>query len=507
MLQRFFQLNVHQLIRQIGLILLVLMPVQNVIGQIMTGFLGLPAAVLLWKEGLLILLGGLMFVVTVRSLFKNEFKPSRLRLLAPVTVYAGIVLLAMVASFVNQVPLRELALGFRVELLWVGVLAVGFSYVLKFKNQLDIVHTWLKMNKTGIYIGYFILLVVILASLAVGQTRLFGGLGFSDGWGTSDNLVLDSPLCHSIDSAGNGCRLSGGFASPNYLAGYLLLIWPYFLLNLFTTWKNGVGRFTRKIFWLELVFAASIPVWLVLTYARFALLAVMAMAGLAIIIAILQRPGKTIRNTKWLKTLLRSTGIAIFSFPLIFLTTFMLIGYSPALLNSLPGFLAKPGSTLGHYKQTSAALEIVTTKQNIWLIGYGLGQVGTVAKPQYKNVENTKIVQENLDVAQKLNIPPYELPVPENWYLQLVLNGGVVYAGLYLGLVGLVLLPIFLILLKNKALGAEVWVLSLGLYGIFVGNLFLHIWENQTIAIYFVLLSITLGLTFWKHETKNLSQS
>jgi hypothetical protein len=33
-------------------------------------------------------------------------------------------------------------------------------------------------------------------------------------------------------------------------------------------------------------------------------------------------------------------------------------------------------------------------------------------------------------------------------------------------------------------------IFGLGFFGVFVGNLFLHVWENQAVSVYFVLMYI-----------------
>lgn len=74
-----------------------------------------------------------------------------------------------------------------------------------------------------VYFGFFLVVLVFEVSQFLGQNAVLTKLGFTD------TASQNSPkICDLVDFGQSDCRLSAGFASPNHLAAYLLLILPVF---------------------------------------------------------------------------------------------------------------------------------------------------------------------------------------------------------------------------------------------------------------------------------------
>lgn len=454
---------VQKTILTLSVFLLAFLPITHFMGLIITDVLGLPEFLLLWKEllvGVIILLQ--LWVVAADA--DRDLKPGFL--------YVAVVALGVGSSIIENVPLRELLLGFRVELFWVAFVASTWMWLKSSTKYLKKnLHVWDTYIMRGVVVGFALVNILSAGSLVFGPVDFYTSLGIEGGWERVGEVRLQSPLCHSVDTIGDDCRLTGGFATPNNFAGYLLLILPIFLVEAYSSYLTKERQ--KVAIWLGL--SGWIVVSIFLSYSRFAYLSLGMMALLL---------GYKAIQIKFRKnhSELQKGLIILLSIPVVLLAIFLSIGYQEIIDSPLPTSLTKPGSTIDHYKKTKANYEAALNKfPEILVKGYGLGQSGTIAKPQYKDVEATPIVEENLEIAAKYEIKPWEFPVPENWYLQLVLNGGLLYALFYVMLISR---PLKYLWGDSK----RIFILSLGLYTIFVGNLILHIWENPVISIYFVLM-------------------
>jgi hypothetical protein len=172
-------------------------------------------------------------------------------------------------------------------------------------------------------------------------------------------------------------------------------------------------------------------------------------------------------------------------FPIFLVGAMFVIGENIdqiARLEILPNALVRSHSTAGHYKLTKIATQIIQKKAPI-LQGYGLGQSGPIAKLDYnKDIEKTPIIAENAEFADKLLVPRYEMAVPENWYLQLILNGGFVYAILYIFI-------LYQLITRLQGENSFQFAIALAGFGILVGNLYLHIFESPVVVFYLGILA------------------
>lgn len=470
-------------------VLLIFLPISNFLGQIGTNILGLPIYSLLWKE----LIVGIIILVMVFDIIKKIFetifrrfveklinkttikKENSLKEFLPIILYLIIIGFILFSSITNRVPLNQFWLGFRFELFWVGFLVVCMTWV-NFGYSLS-----LKKLKPALDLGFVLLNIIIASSLYFGADKFYSRFGYSSGWSSINNLILESPLCHSIDSVGGGCRLSGGFNNPNHLAGYLLLVIPIFLYYIFDS-KNSI-----LIRIINLIFVILALGFGFLTYARYAFVAVIVI----ILLVILKQVFKNNYLIKAIVTVFLLLNLIVLN-----------IGIKPQILEKLPSYLAKSQSTLDHYRYTNLTLDIIVRDfpSNIAL-GYGLGQAGTAAKPQYqKDILQSPIVLKNQDLAKKYNLPAHQLPNPENWFLQVIQNGGILYGIVYMLIILMSLQGLFR---EEKIYGTSnqdyieltfdnntklAFYVSLGLLTIVFGNTGLHIWESSVIALLYPII-------------------
>jgi O-antigen ligase len=164
----------------------------------------------------------------------------------------------------------------------------------------------------------------------------------------------------------------------------------------------------------------------------------------------------------------------------------LITSFDPMLYTGfLPSSIAKPSSSLEHYRLTQVNLDILKAQPSILLTGLGLGSSGPAANYE----PESKLKKDFEYLSYKWLIKEDRIKIPENWYLQLLLNGGLLYAILYLLIVTI---PIWQLWKIIKAKDSNI-VFLMGFVGILIGNIFLHLWENQTIALYWTILWLTLA--------------
>jgi hypothetical protein len=101
------------------------------------------------------------------------------------------------------------------------------------KNKLWLKNTE-KTLRTSLYLGFFLVVLVFLAGTLWGQETVLSSFGFEN-----NNSQTTPQVCHLVDFGENSCRLSAGFASPNHLAAYLLLVLPIFWFDTFKEVNNS----------------------------------------------------------------------------------------------------------------------------------------------------------------------------------------------------------------------------------------------------------------------------
>jgi len=108
------------------------------------------------------------------------------------------------------------------------------------------------------------------------------------------------------------------------------------------------------------------------------------------------------------------------------------INLPSSVLQKLPTFISKPSSTHFHAMRTFATLEILKQNPIKSLTGYGLAASGPAAKHDYYQIDKFPLFLENEKIAYQHDLVGEDLMIPENWFLQTALNGGLIYALFYL---------------------------------------------------------------------------
>jgi len=104
------------------------------------------------------------------------------------------------------------------------------------------------------------------------------------------------------------------------------------------------------------------------------------------------------------------------------------------IVQQLPPSIAKPSSTHFHTMRTFATLEVLQQNPYQAMVGYGLGAAGPAAKFTYYPIDEYPLFTKNEWIAYQYDLVGEDLMIPENWFLQTALNGGIVYAALYLAM-------------------------------------------------------------------------
>lgn len=446
----------NKFINNILLIVIAVLPISNAIGQVLTNGLKLNSNVLLWKEVLIAIAILLMLIQIIRN--GNKIKLIYIPLFVLLCIIVGY------STIFNGITMQSILIGFRFELFWVMFLCFGYDWLGN--------NGFLEIKKLigGIYFGVIGVVLLTITSIVVGSQNLYTFLNYKEGLEGVNKV--SSLFCHSIDATGAGCRLSGGFNNPNHFASYLVLVIPviaYYLVNN----KNLFFRIANFVLLINLI------IFSFLNYSRFAWLS-LGITFIIFIINLIQNYNIKLRSISKIAIGL-TISISFFVSFVIFLLPF-----NSTVNNQLPYFLSKPGSTETHHKLTNIAKDIIINNlPNSIYAGYGLGQSGPAAKSDYVKVEELKIVKENVAIADKYLIYPVKIPITENWYLQLILNGGLIYFIIYCFIVFRPIKELF----SNNQLN---FYLALSIFGIIFGNLFLHLWESSVTALYFSLITLII---------------
>jgi O-Antigen ligase len=485
-----------------GLFLLAaVMPIQNVLVVFGVNVLGLPNWIALWKEVLVIILLGLMSY----DLFKNN-SFTKIKDIWFLAIFDVLNVLVLVSSFVfNQVTFSQFVLGYRFELFWLWLWVIGFVWVSNLKiTPVTLCQPLVRGNFAfikksllkGIFLGFGLCLILTLGQLTIGQ-NFVEFFGYTKSETELAAGKINSPICHSIDFGVDSCRLSAPFSSPNHLAGYLLFMLAFCLYNavkinefdnlkkVFAELKNanfGLAQVVHSIIALAtqlyfLPLSILVSGLLFLTYSRYSLIVLVIFWVFAILFFFRS-------NVQVVSSKLKSLVVLILLFTLSF--SLLVTSFDPTWASKiLPTFLAKPSSSIEHYRLTAVSLDILKSDPKILITGLGQGASGSSTK--YFRADQNVIFNKYADLSYNWFIKPERISIPENWYLQLVLNGGLMYLLVYL----FILLFPLCILFKSNNSKSELFqnlFVFLVFFGIIIGNIFLHLWENQTIAIYWTLI-------------------
>lgn len=479
-------------------LLAALLPIQNWLLGFLIVRLHWPEWVSLWKE---LLVGVLLiyFLLTLGIEWIGKKVPFRLSLTWPLLLVVGITGLILISSFwVNQIPLAHFLWGFRFELWWLWLFAVTSVWLQHFPlDRQLLVH----LTK-AIYLGFLLCSLLTVASLIWGQQTV------SNFWQSKTSVKQEfkqtttwarlNQNCHVIDYGIDNCRLAGPFSTPNHLAAYLLLVLPVFLVNFRLTWKQqpwkpetrktSTGKWLLARFIWEGSAIALIISFIALSYARFAWLVMLTFVSVMTINYLKQRWLPKTNIFTWLTKVGLTASLLI---PILIAVVAINLTSKQLKTLPLPTELIKPSSTSLHTRHTAASLTILANNPDKLWLGWGLPVAGPAAKQEYIDHYQNPMVMANSQVAYNYGLLPPDLAVPENWFLQLLFNGGLVYFLAYSALVSWPLVKTWWQVWQEWSKATFLtWanlVFGLSFFGIILGNLLLHLWENQTVAIYWTI--------------------
>ncbi|HLD71225.1 MAG TPA: O-antigen ligase family protein, partial [Candidatus Peribacteraceae bacterium] len=314
--------------------------------------------------------------------------------------------------------------------------------------------------------------IIIVGSLvaAYGVLSFFLPQGFFTAIGYSDlhSLYLpDAPIAAFQQIGGSGLRrIQSVMSGPNQLGLWLLLPWTLGLLQVLKGEK-----FAR---WAS--FFVLIDIALFLTFSRSAWIA----ACVIVALVLLKDMG-----TPFMRKMLMSM-VSVFALGVV-VVAFV-----------APQVLLRQASTRDHLLRPLQAIQLMREQP----VGYGLGTAGPASN---RTSDPCVHLPDGSDVSWAIPHPElcvflggYQVqpsdrecncPVlPENWYLQIGVETGVLGFVLFVALIVLVLRKIF------KARDELGHAIALSFLGISVAALFLHAWEDSAVAFTLWIL-LTNGLS------------
>lgn len=254
------------------------------------------------------------------------------------------------------------------------------------------------------------------------------------------------PIYHGIDQA-NVRRFQGIFDGPNP-AGFFII----FYLGILATYF----RSAKKYYFLLGLWGCVLVGVLLYTYSRSALIGFLGGLGSVILY--------------FLPTIWRKHKSAIFwSIPLLMI---VLGAFFLKFENTIHNIVFREGSTKGHFDRAITGIERAKEKP----LGSGLASAG----PAYRFVIQP---EPNHSLFEGENKTEEDYYIPESWFIQQLVEGGVIGFALFLAIIGTMALQ-----LARK---------NIFLFGSFVGmaimNLVLHSYESSYISLLlFMIVSLVL---------------
>ena len=519
------------------LLLTGLMPLHNLFVQYSTKILRLPEYVVFWKDwlvGFLILvLISEIFGIISRLGFFRLIKENKLSIFLPLILVVVLNILTVLSSFVfNPFNLRAFVSGYYFELWWLDFFAVlmtwlnlylyevitnttlrtkieGYADSSKFdelfnsktekltsssffskqnlltpnsngssiqsdNNNFKLLNKQFWIFRNIICFGFLVTAAVSMASLYFGQAEVLGIYGYANNT-ESAGLVGNSLVCHLIDYNVDGCRLSGTMSHPIHYAAYLLLVLPVLIIG-FIDAKNKFS----KIAFLSMTILNMFLIFQ--TYSRYALLSLPLLLLLLSIYILRKRLfGFEAFFAKFLVLICLVLPIFV---SLIFVNI-----RSENLPLFLPKSITKPSSTIWHYYHFFAGVKTLEALGSKSITGVGMGQSGSAARTKYQDLQKNTLYTQYGKIAYDWNLTEESFLLVENWYMQAILNNGWIYAVIYI-LVTMIPLAAFwkFLLGKNSSKYVLEMIFGLGFFAVIIGNQLEHLWENQTVVIFWVLI-------------------
>ncbi len=519
------------------LLLTGLMPLHNLIVQYSTKILRLPEYVVFWKDwlvGFLILVLVLeIFGIIMRLGFVKLIKENKFKVFLPLILVFSLNIITVLSSFVfNPFNLRAFVSGYYFELWWLDFFAVLITWfnlylyevkineILETKkecfadsskfdelfksntekltsssvfsdptifhsisteastqpinNSLKLLKKQFWMFRNIICFGFLITAGISLASLYFGQAEVLSNYGYANNT-ESVGLVGNSLVCHTIDYNVDGCRLSGTMSHPIHYAAYLLLVLPVLIVGFI----NVRNKFSKVAFLLMTV----LNMFLIFqTYSRYALLSLPVLLVLVLIYIL--------RNKLFgFKAFFAKFLVLICLVLPIFVSLVFVNIRSENLPSFLPKSITKPSSTIWHYYHFFAGVKTLEALGPKSITGVGMGQSGSAARTKYQDLQKNILYTQYGKIAYDWNLTEESFLLVENWYMQAILNNGWIYCVIYILMTMIPLAGFWKFLIgKNSSKHILEMIFGFGFFAVIIGNQLEHLWENQTVVIFWVLI-------------------
>jgi hypothetical protein len=483
------------------IILLLFLPVQTLVVQVLVVFLDFPVIVAAWKE-VLVLVISFILVFDIYQILQKKSQKSLLKsdflVLIPIISGISMLLLALLNS-VGKSNLNFLVLGLRYQVVWVlffGLL-VAWVGLNRDVGDSDIFKSFLislPAQFKALFFGFFGVFLFSIFSFIFGSVRIYDLLA-----GDKTLQSLNLLKAHTLDAvSGDFYRLNATFNSPNQLALYCLIILPVFI-HFGCSKDSYLQAFFKKGIWLNIWFwrfglVANLLI-LCLTFARFSYISLFFLGSFWLLQFLFQKFGSIL--VLILKRFLLTLCLVL---PIVVSVLITVVPNSSIANIELPTFLSKPASTDWHIAHTRAAWRALTNQRhpelkqtsapekttptwNILLTGYGLGS--TVPAADKLPLEQNPIVLHGVGLDDGLFFPRYvSMPLAltaENWFLSLWLQGGLFYLLFFLVFCVYFCLPISSFFKKNITKNNKHLRLNMALVltGIFVAALILDLFDSQ----------------------------
>lgn len=396
-----------------------------------------------------------------------------------ISLLGALHLIIFASSFVNDISVATFFKAYYFEIWWLDFFVL-IRVWLKYhkKNKLLELSKYLKAS---LLLAYICVIVLSFTITIFGQNQILSNFGYSTDLSVVEknttSLISSSPVCHYVDAGIHKCRLMASFAHPLHLASYLLV-----MICLLVIWSLETKNRWLKFGYFLLITSGIYFIYE--TFARYSWLTIFLFASLVMIYAFY------LAFKKYNFSLLISKLALIFCLLLAIFTG--QIVFNTDLKNSpnLPNWLVKTGSNDWHYRRTQASIDIIQAKPEKISLGYGLGAIGSSARAKYQDLNKNFIYSNYKELGFKYYLQPEEMLLLDNWFLQVLINGGIYYFTVYMVLL---LLPTFYLVrfLRQKkwdkqSLGGLFFVCTF--VGILIGNSLQLLFESQTLAIYWSVL-------------------
>ncbi len=416
-------------------------------------------ALALWKEALLAIIVLLGLFECHRNLKAKSLKLDVDLLDISIGLFA---IVALAVSFVTTLPLTAAVYGFRYDLLapltFLVLRRVPWSptFVRSAGRTLCVAAVAACVLGLGVYVL---------------PDSFYRALGYSD---LHSLYVPGAPLAAFQQLGGSAIRrMQGPMSGPNQFGLWLLLPWSLALVGVLQKLTTG-KKMKRSLGFALLLFTVGI----VMSFSRSAWVAAAVIGALALWIYV----PKSVRCTMaWIAAIFLSTVL-----------TGVTVLFPQAILRSV--------SNRGHIEKPLLAIDRIVENP----IGRGLGSAGPASNrlsdacvelPAGSDAAWAKDRPDLCVFVGGAQVQPVgracSCPfLPENWYLQIGVEAGIVGMLLWIGVTGLMLWKLAAMSgVGSRVSGSIAPSVFFAFLGVSVAGLFLHSWEDAAVAMSVWLLA------------------